>query len=339
MIVELDNLHSYCQTFSAWLASGYQDESCLLRGQALQEVLDWVQGKSLSNLDYQFLVASQELERRQLQQKLEAANEELQRLSTIATIDFLTQVANRRRFEEYLDIEWRRMTRSQQPLSLILVDVDFFKSYNDTYGHPMGDRCLSKIARAIKDVVQRPADLVARYGGEEFAVILSNTDILGAAHIAEKICFAVRKLAIPHENSQVSSYVTLSAGLATVIPIFNFNFQKIIVAADEALYQAKAAGRNRVCSCQEQTKNLEVKRIATLAKLFLSDKLLIREELWLSIKKSQQIKEKNQQLMKQVQEAMEKNQQIRQKSSEIMHKMEKNQQIRQKISEIMHKML
>ncbi|WP_375502313.1 diguanylate cyclase [uncultured Nostoc sp.] len=321
MIVQLDNLDSYCQRFSAWLASGYQDESCLQWGQALQEVLDWVQGKSLSILDYQFLVASQELERRQLQQKLEAANEELQRLSTIATIDFLTQVANRRRFEEYLDIEWRRMRRSQQPLSLILVDVDFFKSYNDTYGHPMGDRCLSKIARVIKDVVQRPADLVARYGGEEFAVILSNTDILGAAHIAEKICFAVRKLAIPHENSQVNSYVTVSAGLATVIPTFNFNFQKIIVAADKALYQAKAAGRDRVCS-QEQTENLEVKRIATLAKVFLSDKLFIREELWLSIQKSQQIKKKNQQLMKQLQEAMEKNQQIRQKNSEIMHKMQ-----------------
>ncbi|MBN3961032.1 diguanylate cyclase [Nostoc sp. NMS8] len=313
MIVELDNLHSYCQTFSAWLASGYQDESCLLRGQALQEVLDWLQGKSLSNLDYQFLVASQELERRQLQQKLEGANEELQRLSTLATIDCLTQVANRRRFEEYLDIEWRRMTRSQQPLSLILVDVDFFKSYNDTYGHPMGDRCLSKIAKVIKDVVQRPTDLVARYGGEEFAVILSNTDILGAAHIAEKICFAVRKLAIPHENSQLSSYVTLSAGLATVIPISNSNSQKIIVAADKALYQAKAAGRDRVCS-QEQTENLE-------AKLFLSEKLFIREELWLSIHKSQQIKEKNQQLRKQVQEAMEKNQQIMQKNSEIMYKM------------------
>ena len=320
MVVQLDNFHSYCQTFSAWLASGYQDELCLLRGQALQEVLDWVQGKSLSILDYQFSVASQELERRQLQQKLEAANKELQRLSTIATIDFLTQVANRRRFEEYLDIEWRRMTRSQQPLSLILVDVDFFKSYNDTYGHPMGDCCLTKIARVIKDVVQRPADLVARYGGEEFAVILSNTDTLGASHIAEKICFAVRKLAIPHENSQVSSYVTVSTGLATVIPIFNSSFQKIIVAADKALYQAKAGGHDRVCS-QEQTENLEVKRIATLAKLFLSDNLLIREELWLSIQKSQQIKEKNQQLMKEVREAMEKNEQIRQKSSKIRQKM------------------
>ncbi|MEH2288825.1 diguanylate cyclase [Nostoc sp.] len=303
MIVQLDNLCSYYQRFGACLESGDQDESCLLWEQALQDVLDWVQGKTLSILDYQFLVANQELERRQLQQKLEAANEELQRLNIIATIDSLTQVANRRRFEEYLDIELRRMIRSQQPLSLILVDVDFFKSYNDTYGHPMGDRCLREIARVIEDVVQRPTDLVARYGGEEFAVILSNTDIHGAAYIAEKICFAVRKLAIPHENSQVSSHVTLSAGSATVIPISNFNSQKIIVAADKALYQAKAAGRDRVCS-QEQT--------------FLSDKLFIREELWLSIHKFHQLKEKNQQLMKQAQEAMEKNQQIMHESSKIM---------------------
>ncbi|MEH2245115.1 diguanylate cyclase [Nostoc sp.] len=317
MIVQLGNLDFSCQRFSACLASGYQDESCLLWEQALQDVLDWVQGKSLSILDYQFLVASQELERRQLQQKLEAANEELQQLSIIATIDSLTQVANRRRFEEYLDIEWRRMTRSQQPLSLILFDVDFFKSYNDTYGHPIGDRCLSKIAKVMKDVVQRPTDLVARYGGEEFAVILSNTDIFGAAHIAEKICFAVRKLAIPHENSQVSTYVTLSAGLASVIPISNSNYQKIIVAADKLLYQAKATGRNRVSSCQKQTENLEVKRIATLAKQFLSNRLFTREELRLSIQKSQQIREKNQQLLKQVQKSMQKNQQIMQKSAEL----------------------
>ncbi|MEH2310391.1 MAG: diguanylate cyclase [Nostoc sp.] len=323
MIVQSDNLNYYCQRFSACLASGYQDESCLLWEQALLEVLDWVQGKSLSTLDYQFLVASQELECRQLQQELEAKNEELHQLNIIATIDSLTQVANRRRFEEYLDIEWRRMTRSQQPLSLILFDVDFFKSYNDTYGHPMGDRCLSKIASVMKDVVQRPTDLVARYGGEEFAVILSNTDIVGAAHIAEKICFAVQKAVIPHENSQINPYITLSAGLATEIPISDSNFQKIIVAADKALYQAKATGRNRVCSGQEQTENLEEKRIATLVKQLRSNNLLIREELRLSTQKSQQIKEKNQQLLKQVQEVMQKSQQIRQESSELyrMHRM------------------
>ncbi|MBW4457798.1 MAG: PleD family two-component system response regulator [Nostoc indistinguendum CM1-VF10] len=184
------------------------------------------------------------IEQSQLHQKLLAANEKLQRLATLVTIDFLTQVANRRRFEEYIDQEWRRMAREQQPLSLILFDVDFFKSYNDTYGHLAGDRALREIARVIKDVVQRPADLVARYGGEEFALVLPNTDTLGATGVAQRISFAIQRLAIPHINSQVSSHVTLSAGLATIIPEPGSNFDEIIAAADKALYQAKAAGRD-----------------------------------------------------------------------------------------------
>jgi diguanylate cyclase (GGDEF)-like protein len=179
------------------------------------------------------------IEQYKLQQQLVAANSELQRL---VNVDDLTQVANRRRFEEYLSLEWQRSAREQQPLSFILCDVDAFKSYNDTYGHLMGDRCLVEIAKAIKDIVQRPADLVTRYGGEEFAVILPNTNVNGAAYLAEKICFAVRQLAIPHRNSQVSSHITVSAGLSTVIPEPVSSFEEIIAAADKALYQAKTAG-------------------------------------------------------------------------------------------------
>ncbi|RCJ15889.1 diguanylate cyclase response regulator [Nostoc sp. ATCC 43529] len=182
------------------------------------------------------------IQQSQLQQKLEAVNLELQRL---VTIDALTEVANRRGFEEYFYQEWQRMKREQQPLSLILCDVDFFKSYNDTYGHRVGDRCLIKIAQAIKDIVKRPGDLVARYGGEEFAVILPNTDTQGATYIAEKICDAVRKLAIPHQNSQVSRHVTMSAGFTTVTPQLNSDLEEMIAAADRALYQAKKAGRDR----------------------------------------------------------------------------------------------
>ncbi|MDZ8107647.1 MAG: PleD family two-component system response regulator [Nostoc sp. DedQUE12a] len=182
------------------------------------------------------------IQQSQLQQKLEAVNLELQRL---VTIDGLTEVANRRGFEEYFYQEWQRMKREQQPLSLILCDVDFFKSYNDTYGHRVGDRCLIKIAQTIKDIVKRPGDLVARYGGEEFAVILPNTDTQGTTYIAEKICDAVRKLAIPHQNSQVSPYVTISAGFTTVIPQLNSDLEEMIAAADRALYQAKTAGRDR----------------------------------------------------------------------------------------------
>ncbi|MBD2531199.1 PleD family two-component system response regulator [Nostoc flagelliforme FACHB-838] len=182
------------------------------------------------------------IQQSQLQQKLETVNLELQRL---VTIDGLTQVANRRRFEEYFNQEWQRMKREQQSLSLILCDVDFFKLYNDTYGHRIGDRCLQKIAQAIKDIIKRPGDLVARYGGEEFAVILPNTDTEGATHVADNICHAVRTLAIPHINSQVSPYVTLSAGFTTEIPQSDSDMEEMIAAADWALYQAKAAGRDR----------------------------------------------------------------------------------------------
>ncbi|MEH1938649.1 MAG: PleD family two-component system response regulator [Nostoc sp.] len=182
------------------------------------------------------------IQQSQLQQKLEAVNGELQRL---VTIDGLTQVANRRRFEEYFNQEWQRMKRDQQSLSLILCDVDFFKLYNDTYGHRVGDRCLQEIAKAIKDIIKRPGDLVARYGGEEFAVILPNTDTEGASCVADKICHAVRTLAIPHKNSQVSSHVTISVGFATEIPQPDSDLEEMIAAADRALYEAKAAGRDR----------------------------------------------------------------------------------------------
>ncbi|MBE9005245.1 PleD family two-component system response regulator [Fortiea sp. LEGE XX443] len=178
----------------------------------------------------------------QLQQQLEAANQELQKL---VTIDGLTQVASRRRFEEYFAQEWQRMAREQLSLSLILCDVDYFKSYNDTYGHRAGDRCLQKVAQAIKDSVKRPADLVARYGGEEFAVILPKTEVQGAMVLAAKICSVVRRLAIPHSNSQVSGYVTISAGVAADIPQPGSDFQDMISAADRALYQAKIEGRDR----------------------------------------------------------------------------------------------
>ncbi|MEH2347127.1 MAG: PleD family two-component system response regulator [Nostoc sp.] len=182
------------------------------------------------------------IQQSQLQQKLEAVNLELQRL---VTIDGLTEVANRRRFEEYLNQEWQRLKREQRPLSLILCDVDFFKLYNDTYGHREGDRCLQEIAKAIKDIIKRPSDLVARYGGEEFAVILPNTDTEGATHVADKICHAVRTLAIPHKNSQVSPHVTISVGFTTEIPQLDSDLEEMIAAADRALYQAKAAGRDR----------------------------------------------------------------------------------------------
>ena len=183
------------------------------------------------------------LQQSQLYKQLDAANQVLQHL---ATSDSLTQVANRRLFDEYLDQELQRMAREEAPLSLILCDVDFFKSYNDTYGHQAGDDCLQQVAKAISRSVNRPADLVARYGGEEFAVILPNTNAEGGVQIAEKVRFEIKALEIAHANSQVSTCLTLSFGVASIVPRHESSSATLISAADEALYQAKAKGRDAV---------------------------------------------------------------------------------------------
>jgi len=178
-----------------------------------------------------------------IESALQAANQELQRL---AHQDSLTQIANRRCFDLCLNQEWRRLMRESQPISLILCDVDFFKSYNDTYGHQAGDNCLRRIASAIATAIKRPSDIVARYGGEEFVIILPNTPALGALHIAEEIQLAVRALELVHTGSQISSYVTLSIGVTAVVPRAHISPMSLIAAADRALYKAKSSGRDRI---------------------------------------------------------------------------------------------
>jgi diguanylate cyclase (GGDEF)-like protein/PAS domain S-box-containing protein len=192
----------------------------------------------LQQLATQVAIAIQQSE---LYQQLQAANQELQHL---ATSDGLTQIANRRRFDEYLVREWQRLSREKAPLSLILCDVDCFKTYNDTYGHQAGDACLKKIAKALCHAVKRSVDLVARYGGEEFAVILPNIDTEGALQVTKKIQTEVRGLKIAHPHSLVSEYVTVSLGVATTVPHPKSSAATLIAAADMALYQAKAEGRD-----------------------------------------------------------------------------------------------
>jgi diguanylate cyclase (GGDEF)-like protein len=175
--------------------------------------------------------------------ELQQAN---QNLKLLANIDSLTKLSNRRDFDRYIEQEWERMQRSRSPLSLIMCDVDFFKNYNDKYLHPNGDKCLIKVAMALRNTVRRSGDLVARYGGEEFAVILPNTDALGAVSVAEKIRLAVKDLQITHESSAIAPYVTVSVGVSTIIPTHESEFQTLIDTADRALYQAKFQGRDRV---------------------------------------------------------------------------------------------
>ena len=175
-------------------------------------------------------------------QEVVTANQELQKL---ALSDGLTSLANRRRFDEHLIDEWQRLARDQQPLSLILCDLDNFKRYNDTFGHPAGDRCLIRVARALLNGPQRPADLVARYGGEEFAIILPNTDTHGAWRVAQKVHSNIRDLKIPHAPENEEAYVTVTMGISTVVPSHSSTAQLLIQAADLALYHAKQHGRNR----------------------------------------------------------------------------------------------
>jgi diguanylate cyclase (GGDEF)-like protein/PAS domain S-box-containing protein len=181
-------------------------------------------------------------ERKRSEEHLQSA---YRAMESLVVVDALTGIANRRRFDEALASEWRRALRDGDKLSLLLIDADHFKRYNDTYGHVRGDSCLKQIAEAALDVVLRPGDLVARYGGEEFAIVLPGTDENGARAVAEDICQAVRNRRLPHEGN-APGIVTVSVGCATIIPQRGKSQQDLIESADQALYRAKSRGRNRV---------------------------------------------------------------------------------------------
>lgn len=199
----------------------------------------------LQNLATQVSIA---LQQSKLHTELRRANAELTRM---AYLDGLTQVANRRRFEQYIHQEWKRSAREHTSIALIMCDIDYFKGFNDLYGHHQGDICLKRVSKAIARAVQRPADLVARYGGEEFAVILPNTNLVGAEQVAENIRVAVRRLRIPHEASASATIVTLSCGVAAVVASLDASIHTLIEGADKALYRAKNNGRDQVAIAPE----------------------------------------------------------------------------------------
>ena len=186
-------------------------------------------------------------ERKRSEQQLQEAYNAVEAL---AVTDALTGLSNRRRFDQYLTSEWRRSMREHQPLSLLMIDADKFKAYNDTYGHPRGDSCLKQIAEAAQDVVSRPGDLVARFGGEEFAVVLPNTENAGAMKVAQEICEAMTSRKLPHSGNPYG-IMTISIGCATMVPRLGQHAIHLIELADKALYEAKNNGRNRACNGNE----------------------------------------------------------------------------------------
>lgn len=171
-------------------------------------------------------------------------------LRAIATHDGLTGVANRRRFDEVLDLQWRQSLREKTPISLIMIDIDYFKKYNDLYGHQAGDICLKTVAQAVQSILGRPFDFFARYGGEEFACILPNTHINGAQKVAQAILLKIESLKIEHKASEVAPIVTASLGIITIVAASQSKKQLFIESADKQLYLAKDGGRNQFCSTE-----------------------------------------------------------------------------------------
>ncbi|MCF7822333.1 MAG: diguanylate cyclase [Mariprofundaceae bacterium] len=182
-------------------------------------------------------------ERKTIEKKLQNLNQKLELLSLH---DGLTDIANRRMFDSRQLLEWGRSMREKQPLSLIMIDIDYFKQYNDTYGHLPGDECLIMVAKALSEVSKRAMDLCARYGGEEFALLLPNTNLMQAINLAEECREKIYQLKIPHKSSSVCDVVTISAGVASITPDKDVPIPSLAKAADEALYLAKHQGRNTV---------------------------------------------------------------------------------------------
>lgn len=211
---------------------------------ALDSPADEERGLDLGAVDYITKPFHPSIVRKRVRNHLQSVHQR-HLLESLAMIDSLTEIANRRRYNEVLENEWRRGARSRSPLSLAIIDVDHFKAYNDHLGHAEGDHVLRKIAGTLSGFVRRPGDLIARYGGEEFVLVLPNTDATAAASIGNEIRASVEALRLPHPNSPVSRHITVSLGGMTVTPSNGEIEPRLFQEADAALYAAKAEGRNR----------------------------------------------------------------------------------------------
>ena len=213
---------------------------------AMGEEDDEEQGLSVGAVDYVTKPFSSAILKMRIRThvELKRLRDHWQRLSTV---DALTQVANRRRFDEALEGAWRRAVRDQQPLALIMADIDHFKAFNDHHGHPAGDACLRRVAAAMEGEVRRVGDLLVRYGGEEFACLMPGVDVDGAEAVARRMCQAVHGLGMANEHPDVLAPVSISVGVAAVIPTSEHGPQVLVTEADRQLYDAKRGGRNRLC--------------------------------------------------------------------------------------------
>lgn len=223
----------------------YEAEIYRLKNMELIQKVDELAEKA-KQLEIENERLSKEIARRkQVQENLEKANKKLE---SLLTIDVLTGIPNRLGFDRVLKLEWGRCMRERTLLSLILIDVDFFKEFNDNQGHLAGDECLKQVAKTLSGSVRRPGDFVARYGGEEFGVILPNTGSEGANMLAEQMRKSIESLVIVQEGSGSTCSITISLGTATAMPTAKSSIRDFINAADKALYKAKGEGRNRVSS-------------------------------------------------------------------------------------------
>ncbi|MCP4900656.1 MAG: diguanylate cyclase [bacterium] len=212
---------------------------------ARDEVEDEAHGLSLGAVDYITKPFNAPIVRARVKTHVELKYKS-DLLARMAQLDGLTGVANRRHFDEILDREWKRAVRAKSWLSLLLLDIDHFKRFNDLYGHPMGDACLKRVASCLEATSSRAGDLVARYGGEEFVILLPGNDAVGAEKVAEQVRQGVRDLAIEHAGSPVATMVTVSIGVSALIPTEERSSSRLVAKADECLYEAKEQGRDRI---------------------------------------------------------------------------------------------
>jgi len=220
-------------------------QNYLIKGQVNQELLVRTVSSSIERSRLLRKLCQKEQHLKKLNEELYRQNEELKYLLNIAHTDRLTNLSNRYSYEKIFEREWKYAVRNATSLSVIMIDIDFFKMFNDTYGHLQGDNCLYEVAQAIKKVLKRPKDIAIRYGGEEFLTILPDTSLEGAIVIVETIRKSIKDLGIDNLNSEISNLLTVSVGIATLIPQKTMKSKNLIARADQALYLAKHNGRDR----------------------------------------------------------------------------------------------